>query len=66
VVGYFMHLKFDHKMYTGYFAGGLAIAASIVGALILLFITFTPIPTPALPGMPSPEDAAHSAPAKPH
>jgi cytochrome c oxidase subunit 4 len=66
VVGYFMHLKFDHKMYTGYFAGGLAIAVSIVGALILLFITFTPIPTPALPGMPSPEDAAHSAPAKPH
>ncbi len=66
VVGYFMHLKFDHKVYLGMFAGGLAIAVSIVGALLLLFLTFRPIPTPALPGMPSPEDAAHSAPAKPH
>ena len=41
VVGYFMHLKFDHKMYTGLFAGGLGIAVTIVLALMALF-TQTP------------------------
>jgi len=38
VVAFFMHLKFDHKSFTGYFGGGLAIASSMVIALILLFI----------------------------
>jgi cytochrome c oxidase subunit IV len=42
VVGYFMHLKFDHKLYTGLFAGGLVIAATIVGALIILFLGGAP------------------------
>ncbi len=41
VVGYFMHLKFDHKMYTGLFGAGLVIAMTIVAALMLLF-TQTP------------------------
>ncbi len=41
VVGYFMHLKFDHKMYTGLFGAGLVIAMTIVAALMVLF-TQTP------------------------
>lgn len=38
VVGWFMHLKFDHVSYTWYFGGGLALALSIFGGLILLQI----------------------------
>ena len=38
VVGWFMHLKFDHVSYTWYFGGGLALALSIVAAWILLQI----------------------------
>ena len=33
VVGWFMHLKFDHVSYTWYFGGGLALALSIVGGV---------------------------------
>ena len=38
VVGYFMHLKFDHKLYTGLFAGGLAIALATFIGLFVLFL----------------------------
>jgi len=38
VVGWFMHLKFDHVSFTWYFAGGLGLAVSIVMALIVLQI----------------------------
>ncbi len=37
VVGYFMHLKFDDKKLTAIFVTGLAIAASVVIALFLMF-----------------------------
>ena len=38
VVGYFMHLKFDHKIYTGFFVGGLAIALSVFLGMGLMFL----------------------------
>jgi cytochrome c oxidase subunit IV len=38
VVGWFMHLKFDHISYTWYFGGGLALALTIVLSLIVLQI----------------------------
>ncbi|MCC7369014.1 MAG: cytochrome C oxidase subunit IV family protein [Chloroflexi bacterium] len=38
VVGWFMHLKFDHKSFTWYFGGGLAVAIALVMALIALQI----------------------------
>lgn len=38
VAGYFMHLKFDHGSFTGYFAGGLALAiATFLGLLVLQY-----------------------------
>lgn len=44
VVGWFMHLKFDHVSYTWYFGGGLALALSIFGGLILLQIATHGLP----------------------
>src|SRR4051812_39065896 len=38
VVGYFMHLKFDHSSFTWYFGGGLGLALVTVSALIVLQI----------------------------
>jgi cytochrome c oxidase subunit 4 len=37
VVGFFMHLKFDARLFTYIFGGGLTIALSIVLALMALF-----------------------------
>jgi cytochrome c oxidase subunit 4 len=37
VVGYFMHLKFDNRLFTYIFGFGLAIALSVVLSLIALF-----------------------------
>lgn len=54
VVGWFMHLKFDHVSYTWYFGGGLALALSIVGALIILQI--------ATHGLPPGDGNAHTYP----
>lgn len=44
VVGWFMHLKFDHSSYTWYFGGGLALALSIFGGLVLLQIATHGLP----------------------
>jgi heme/copper-type cytochrome/quinol oxidase subunit 4 len=44
VVAYFMHLKFDHPSFTWYFGGGLALALSIFGGLILLQIATHGLP----------------------
>jgi cytochrome c oxidase subunit IV len=38
VVGWFMHLKFDHVSFTWYFGGGLALALTIFGGLFFLQI----------------------------
>lgn len=43
VVGFFMHLKFDHPLFTGVFGFGLAVAASIITALMFLFHQY-PLP----------------------
>lgn len=37
VVGFYMHLKFDHPLLTGVFGFGLAVAASVITALLFLF-----------------------------
>ncbi len=44
VVGFYMHLKFDHALFTGVFGFGLAVAASIITALLFLFRQY-PFPT---------------------
>jgi cytochrome c oxidase subunit IV len=37
VVGFYMHLRFDHPLFTGVFGFGLAVAGSIITALMFLF-----------------------------
>ena len=37
VVGFYMHLKFDHPLFTGVFGFGLMVAGSIITALMFLF-----------------------------
>ena len=50
VVGYFMHLKFDNRIFRWMFGAGLAISLSVVVALIILFWTgeyYAPILRPS-------------------
>jgi cytochrome c oxidase subunit IV len=54
VVGWFMHLKFDHVSFTWYFGGGLMLALTIVMALIVLQI--------ATHGLPPGDGNAHTHP----
>jgi len=37
VVGFFMHLKFDSKIFTGLFVAGLVLAVFMVSALYLIY-----------------------------
>ena len=37
VVGWFMHLKFDNRLFTSLFVGGLILAGSLLIALLALF-----------------------------
>jgi cytochrome c oxidase subunit 4 len=37
VVGFYMHLRFDHPLFTGVFGFGLAVAASVITAVMFLF-----------------------------
>ena len=37
VVGFYMHLRFDHPLFTGVFGFGLAVGASVITALMFLF-----------------------------
>src|SRR5947209_7143141 len=37
VVGFYMHLRFDHPLFTGVFGFGLVIAASVITAFMFLF-----------------------------
>ncbi|MEC8945898.1 MAG: cytochrome C oxidase subunit IV family protein [Chloroflexota bacterium] len=41
VIGYYMHLKFDHKLFSTMFLGGLFLAIGVMAALIGLFGNFT-------------------------
>jgi len=45
VVGFYMHLKFDHPLLTGVFGFGLAVAGSVITALLFLFHQY-PLPHP--------------------
>lgn len=47
VVMFYMHLKFDARLFTGFFSSGLLIAASVIIALIALFDNFAPPLGPA-------------------
>jgi cytochrome c oxidase subunit 4 len=40
VVGYYMHLKFDNKLFTWIFGMGLLTGCSVILALIALFDRF--------------------------
>lgn len=37
VVGFFMHLKFDSRIFTGVFVAGLVVAVFMVSALMVLY-----------------------------
>ena len=37
VVGYYMHLKFDHKLFTGIFVFPALLGIIVIGSMILLF-----------------------------
>ena len=43
VVGFYMHLRFDHPLFTGVFGFGLVVAASVITALMFLFHQY-PLP----------------------
>jgi cytochrome c oxidase subunit 4 len=45
VVGFYMHLRFDHPLFTGVFGFGLAVAASVITALLFLFHQYPLPPT---------------------
>lgn len=44
VAAFYMHLKFDSKLYTALFSGGLLVAGSIAIAFMALFGTLTQQP----------------------
>jgi cytochrome c oxidase subunit 4 len=46
VVGFYMHLKFDHPLFFGVFGFGLLVAASVITALLFLFGQY-PLPAHA-------------------
>jgi len=61
VAGYYMHLRFDSRIFTGFFALGIVVAIAIILAFMALMLGHTPefivtsagiqpIPTPAAEG----------------
>lgn len=46
VVGFFMHLKFDSKVFTGVFMAGLVLAMFMVSALVVLYHFLPPMQVP--------------------
>ena len=46
VVGFFMHLKYDHQIMRTLFVGPLIIAVAIILALMALFSAFLLLPRP--------------------
>jgi len=41
VAMYYMHLKFDHKLFTYMFVAGFVLAAFVIGFLLILFGVYT-------------------------
>ncbi|HSL48885.1 MAG TPA: cytochrome C oxidase subunit IV family protein [Candidatus Deferrimicrobiaceae bacterium] len=46
VVGFFMHLKYDHQIMRSLFVGPLIIAVAIILAIMALFSAFLLLPRP--------------------
>ncbi len=46
VVGFYMHLKYDHPLFFGVFGFGLLVGASVITALLFLFGQY-PLPAHA-------------------
>ena len=46
VVGFFMHLKYDHRIMRALFVGPLIIAVAIILAVMALFSAFLLLPRP--------------------
>ncbi len=46
VVGFFMHLKYDHRIMRALFVGPLVIAIAIILAVMALFSAFLLLPRP--------------------
>jgi cytochrome c oxidase subunit 4 len=46
VVSFYMHLRFDNPIFRAVFGGGLAVAASIITALMFLFSQYPYPPHP--------------------
>jgi cytochrome c oxidase subunit 4 len=44
VVAFYMHLKFDSRLFTGLFLGGLALALSVVLAIMTMMGVWTHVP----------------------
>ena len=44
VIFFYMHLKFDNRLLTWVFLGGLALGFAVVFALVALFLSWTPSP----------------------
>jgi cytochrome c oxidase subunit 4 len=47
VIGFYMHLRFDHPLFTGVFGFGLIVGASVITALMFLFGQYPLPPHPA-------------------
>jgi cytochrome c oxidase subunit 4 len=64
VVSFFMHLRYDHRLYAGFFIGGLVVVVGTILALLALFReparpgTAAIVPTPVLATPPSATDVA--------
>jgi cytochrome c oxidase subunit 4 len=50
VVGYFMHLKFDSKLFRYLFVTGLAFAFTVFGVVLVIFFLAEGGPVPGGPG----------------
>lgn len=61
VVALFMHLKFEHPLFTRLFVFGLALAASIMVALLVLFAYDHTDTVPGRGGSGAPAPAGHGA-----
>jgi len=65
VVAYYMHLKFDHPLFTGIFVFPALLGTLVIGGMLLLFHVVHGGST-ALHGMPGEEAEVHRAAPAPH
>jgi cytochrome c oxidase subunit 4 len=60
VVAYYMHLKFDHKLFTGIFVFPALLATLVIGGMILLFHVLHGLSTDLHPTLTT-EEGIHGA-----